>query len=954
MSEALGKTGKEGAEELARLINAYFTPMIRIVSECGAQVAKFAGDAMTIVIDKSAEKPAGKSSARTASLSVWDEAVLTALRCASLLQKQAAKSAAVSTQAGNFTLSIKIGIGCGSLTRLVVESPSVNFLTGIAPDAGVSGGTTSAREYFFAGDALEAATESESGAGKGDIVLSSHALRLLSPAFTDALRPALIALQERPAFRVQPESHLLKKLIAQKLSATDFNRSPFLPASVPMMKRLMLRLGAFLPPVLVRRLTATGERFLGEHRKVTVAFLAFEGGQYRTASDEKKINALYAAVRRSVHKYGGTLARVDAASGKTRFLCFFGTPTGYENNEERALRCVRELRFKQPGSTRAALPTLRAGITTGFLYCGNVGSLDRREFTVMGDSINLAARLMTAAVNLTASAKRMDGAGAGHILTDKPTHDATKLLFDFNALEPMQVKGKSEPVAVFEPVSERAAVRGKSTLSVLEKEAPASEDTFIGRASELGRLQTLVTSVSAGNGQIVSITGEAGVGKSKLAQRLVRFALDAGFEGYGGDAQSFGTAIAYLAWQDIFTGYFGLNGAPTKQISQLTRRVAAVNPALTERVPLLGSVTGLSIPDSSLTKNFDSKLRKESLFSLLVEVLRKESETKKLLFILEDVHWLDSLSIDLLNALARSLSDRPVLFALVYRPLETAPAFQVFSNPNHTKLELSEFTAEESVGFIRNKFGAIHIDESLQRLCASKSQGNAFYLGEILNYLADRRLLTLTDAQTLTLLSPVSEIEIPDTVSALVISRIDRLDEEEKLTLKVASVIGRTFQYTTLSGIHPSYIHPPASSGEGSRKKSSKALGKNKGAGKELKAQLASLEELDLTPLEKPEPELEYLFKHVITQQVAYESLLFSARRELHEKIARTIEQARKKNLADYYELLAYHYGLTTNDEKKLFYYEKAALKAQAAYANADAALYAQKAIDVIDKLLSE
>jgi len=526
---------------------------------------------------------------------------------------------------------------------------------------------------------------------------------------------------------------------------------------------------------------------------------------------------------------------------------------------------------------------------------------------MMGDDVNLAARLMQAAL-------------PGQILVSKSVCQGIAGDYLWEELPPMRVKGKSEPVQVF-------GLLGYKTAKISQLRAPRYTLPMVGRLEEMAQIAEIVQAASSGQGRMVGISGEAGVGKSRLVAEAVRLANEHGFAGFSGECQSYGSNISYLVWRDIWRGYWGLDpSVPVEdQLRRVEEELVRIDPALAARLPLLGALLNLPIPDNDLTASFDAKLRKTSLESLMVDCLRARRSDHPLLFVLEDCQWIDPLSHDLLEVLGRATQNLPVLILMAYRaPLpDRLAAPRVSLLPHFTQIELTEFSPEEAQELISLKlkdlFGpAGQATADLVRLITNRAEGNPFYLEEILNYLRDRAA-ALPDPTT------VASLDLPASLHSLILSRIDQLTESQKTALKVASVIGRFFQAAMLWGTYPQLGEP----------------------GRVI-ADLDRMVRLDLVVQDVPEPELVYLFKHILTQEVAYESLPFATRSVLHAQIGAYIERTYPQTLDQYIDLLAFHYDRGEDAGKRKEYLLKAGETAQRNYANVAAIDYYRRALPLL------
>lgn len=361
-------------------------------------------------------------------------------------------------------------------------------------------------------------------------------------------------------------------------------------------------------------------------------------------------------------------------------------------------------------------------------------------------------------------------------------------------------------------------------------------------------------------------------------------------------------------------GFLDLPGDEA-DVERIEAALAAVHPDLAFRLPLLSDVLGLGLPDNDLTRHFDAPLRQQSTQALLVDLLRDRAARQPLLLVLEDGHWLDQLSWEMALAVARASRDLPILLCIAHRPLsEPFPeAYRSLIGLEwHTAVELGEMDPQDVDALACARLGVPALPAELSDLLKNKAQGHPFFIEEIVRALQDDGIIGRQDGH-LVVRGDLRGLNLPDTVQGIIQARIDRLDEQTRLTLKVASVIGRTFDYQTLHDVHPLGLPDPV-----------------------LRAHLDTLEQMDITPLEHRDPELTYGFKHAITQEVTYQTLLFAQRRRLHEAVAGWYERTyidRPAGLSPYYSLLAYHYGHTQQQAKQVYYLERLAQQSQARYA---------------------
>ena len=843
LSEALGNAGRNGTEQLTSILNRCFTPLITIIHQHGGMISSFGGDALTVLW----QIAAGENEITSHR----------AIQCA--LQLQAAMREFAALQTGE-PLTLQIGLAAGDVVYTTVGDPAVRTVA-------VVGGAV-----------LFACAEAERMADAGEVVVHCPSLPLAE------------------SVRFTPINATFARVsgLIQAVETTPLVLPTLLAASLQ-------RLATYLHPSIAEQLRGNQASFINERRNVTVVFVHFDHFDYDADPQVGgKLQHYFADVLRVIERYGGYLNKVDIGDKGSTYLVLFGAPLAYENDVERASHCALELRD---------LPTAEAriGINTGFVFCGLIGSAVRQEYTVIGDVVNLASRLMQTA-------------DAGQILLARATHEALGSAFLTAPLPAMKVKGKTEAVELFELTGLRqAVVRGQE---------PTYSLPIVGREAELSVIADRIAQIKRGHGQVIGITGEAGMGKSRLVAEVRRLGRANRLAVYGGECVSYGTNISYLLWHNLWRSFFNVDPAwPLGlQIVQLRAQLALIDERLLEWMPLLSNALRLPISDEALALLLDVKSRKILLESLLVDCLLYRANEAPILLVLEDCHWIDPLSQDLLNRIAESIADAPVLLVLLYRPpTSTDDALllrRLSALPYWTELPLVEFTLCQTEELIRLKFGqllgnAVPLPEPLVQRIAERAQGNPFYIEELINLLADQKL-DPTDMASL------AALDLPDSLHRLIISRIDQLEEGPKNTLKVASVIGRLFKANWLWGAYPQL-----------------------GATQQIKTHLTTLSNLDLTPLDRSDPELEYLFKHVVTQEVAYQSLPFATRATLHEQIGSYLETTYGEEAA--IDLLAHHYGLSANTAKQREYFRRAADAAAARYANDAAINYYRQLLPLLD-----
>lgn len=751
-----------------------------------------------------------------------------AAACAVDVLEVGAGLAGVGTSLGPFTLRLKLGLAYGEVLQAVV-------------------GDDWRSEFVFAGRPLDDAAAAEHHAGPGDAILHASILAELPGDEVEAV-PLDAGFARLRGLRRQPVRAPLPPLPApiDPRAAQEALR-PYLPG--PVYERLLLGLPAFAH----------------EHRRVTVLFVNFAGIDYAALDAAQCLNDYLKDCFRAVAGLDGYVRQVDMGDKGSKFIILFGAPVAHENDEERALLCA--LPLQDLAAARPGITTQSIGVTTGLVFAGSVGSPARKEYAAIGDAVNLSARLMQAAA-------------PGQVLVDEATRRAAGDTFAWDELAPIQVKGKREPVAVYDlrgRLHRRAHLRGGAGYAL----------PMVGRAAELARLRGLARQVrAAGRGCAAGVAGEAGLGKTRLVAELVRDALEAGFTGLGGNGLSHGTTTPYLAWRPVLRGLLDIDeGRPlAEQVAEISARLHAAGTDLPARMPLLSDVLGERLPDNDVTAAFDAGLRRESLFSLVLDVLRWRAHSAPLLLVLEDAHWFDDLSLALARAVAATITGAgralPVFLVVVYRPAEIAghAGLREAFPTDFEEVALGPFTPDETGELIARKLAGRAVPPALIERIERLAQGNPFFVDELANLVAARAACPEgTEA--------LATIEMPDSIEGLIVSRLDQLAESEQMTLRVASVIGQLFRAKWLLGAYPGEIREEL-----------------------LRRDLDRVTAAGLLDLSQAEPELEYLFRHVITQEVVYGTLSFANRRMLHERVAAYITSA-YADQGPWHGILAFHYG---------------------------------------------
>ncbi len=637
-----------------------------------------------------------------------------------------------------------------------------------------------------------------------------------------------------------------------------------------------------------------------------------------------------ALLTREVERYGG---RVNAFTGDG-VMALFGAPLAEEDHAIRAVHAALAIqehlpRYSEDVQRRfGAEFRMRIGVNSGLVLAGGMGEGASVEYTALGDTINLAARLESAAT-------------PGGVLAGESTYRAAGEAFRWQAVGPLTLKGKSEPVVAYEPI---AASEGQSRFEALAQRGLTS---FVGRQAEFGALLRAWERAAAGRGQIVSVVGEAGLGKSRLLHEFKTEMAKREAPLFEGSCFTYGEAISYLPFLEIVRHVVGIDPTGSSdEASALLDGYLARRALGPESAPYLHHLLGQDPGDELLARQSAAVIRQRTLDAVRDLILAEAAEDA-LALVVEDVHWIDKASEDLLSVLVESISEAPVLLLLVYRPeylrawgdvayhaevnlsrlggVNSAAMVRAILNKSYAqRVSLERLSDEDSQAMIRQLLGTTAIPVELERLVEGHADGNPLFIEELIRDLVESGHLA-REGEGYALTRQADEINLPTTVQGLFLARTDRLEPELRNLLQVASVLGRVFNFPLLGAV------------AGLRSD-------------ELERALLQLEDLDFVYQSALAPERQYSFKHVLAQEAIYQTLVRSRREAHHAAVGEAIEALYSDRLDDWIEILAHHYTHSGDEAKALASLELAHGKASRDYALAEAKGFFEEAMRILDR----
>jgi predicted ATPase/class 3 adenylate cyclase len=644
----------------------------------------------------------------------------------------------------------------------------------------------------------------------------------------------------------------------------------------------------------------------------TPKFLADDVANY-TAMAEKLdpeevhriMDGCFKILMNEIHTYEGTINQFTGDG----IMALFGAPVALEVHAQQA--CYAALSIQKAiekygqklKDDRGVDFLMRIGINSGHVVVGSIGDDLRMDYTAVGDTTNLASRMESEA-------------RPGSILVSRDTHKLARDFFDFEPLDKVEVKGKAEAQQTYR------LIKAAEVETRIEAAAAKGLTKFVGRLREVQTLKEAYAKARSGAGQVAGLVGEAGMGKSRLLLEL-RNVLPQGECTYlEGRCLHYGSGMAYLPLMDILRSCFNIDQGNREFVikKKLQEALMQLDEQLKTHLPALQEILSMSVDDEKYPQ-LDPGQRKIRIFEAIRDVLLRESRNRSLVLAVEDLHWIDKPSEEFLSYLIDWLPNARILLVLLYRPEYT---HQWGSKSFYSKIGVDQLSRKTSAELVQVILEGGETVPELRKLIFGKAGGNPLFLEEFTHSLVENGSIQKKDHQFV-LSRKVSEIQVPDTVQGIIAARIDRLEESLKRVMQVASVIGREFAFRILQTIM--------------------------GLREELKSRLLDLQGLEFIHEKRLFPELEYIFKHAITREVAYNSLLVNRKKQIHEKIGVAIEALYSDRIEEYYELLAYHYGCSDNKEKTWEYLDFANRKAARLNAIDDAKAYFDQAMQFLDSM---
>ncbi len=668
---------------------------------------------------------------------------------------------------------------------------------------------------------------------------------------------------------------------------------------------------AYTPMDLAEKILTSKGALEGERKQVTVLFADLKGSMElltdRDPEEARKIlDPVLERMMEAVHRYEGTVNQVMGDG----IMALFGAPLAHEDHAVRA--CYAALRMQESVKryaeeihrTEGVPIQIRVGLNSGEVVVRSIGSDLHMDYTAVGQTTHLAARMEQMAM-------------PGSILISADTLRLAEDYVQVKALGPRAVKGLEAPVELYEIVG------AETVRSRLKAAAARGLTRFVGRDSELDRLRQALARAGAGQGQVVAVIGEPGVGKSRLYWEFTHSHRTQGWLIVESGSVSYGKASAYLPVSDLLRAYFQIEARDDarKIREKVTGKLLSLDRALEPALPALLGLLDVPVEDAEWQRLEPSQRRQRTLDGVK-RLLLRESQVQPLIVMFEDLHWIDTETQALLDSLVESLPTARLLLLVNYRP-EYQHGWS--GKSYYRQLRLDPLPPETADELLRALLGGDPTVEPLKRLLIERTEGNPFFLEESVRTLFETKVLA-GERGAYRLAKTTQSLQIPATAQSILAARIDRLAPEDKRLLQAAAVIGKDVPFSLLQAIaeEPEEV---------------------------LRRGLGNLQAAEFLYETRLFPDLEYTFRHALTQQVAYESLLAARRQALHGAVGCALEALYADRLDEAYDRLAYHYSKTDNAQKAVEYLTRFAEKAAGIYAHADAVKALEEALGHAEQL---
>jgi len=678
---------------------------------------------------------------------------------------------------------------------------------------------------------------------------------------------------------------------------------------------------SYTPKFLADKILTTRSAMEGERKRVTVLFADVAGFTSMSEKlDPEEVHQImdgcFKILMDEIHNHQGTINQFTGDG----IMALFGAPVAIENHAQNACQAALAIQSaireygKELKSKSGIDFKMRIGLNSGPVIVGSIGDDLRMDYTAIGDTTNLAARMESMAE-------------PGTILVSPITYKRVSQQFEFKPLGETEVKGKKESLEVYVLIKTRA-----------DRPHPGLDrqifSEMVGRDNDLSKLELQVIKAANGEGSVVNIIGEAGIGKSRLIAELRNSSVMKRVTLLEGRAISIGRNLSFHPIINLLKRWAHIKDEDTSAtaLGKLETAIRSVCPEDTNEIfPFVATLMGMKLSGrhAERVNGIEGEALEKLIFKNIRDLLIKSSELTPLVVVIEDLHWADTSSIGLLESLFRMAETRRIIFINIFRPNHPETGDRIIESVKekllvyYVEINLKPLNEQMSETLINNMLNIKGLQHAMVDQIIQRAGGNPFFIEEVVRSFIDEGAVVKANGE-FKVTEKIEQMVIPHTINDVLMARIDRLDENTRDLVKVASVIGQSFFYRILTEVA------------------------NTVAG--IDNRLSYLKQIELIRERRRMEELEYLFKHALAQEAAYESILVQKRKEIHLNVADSIEKIFKERLHEFYGILSYHYINAENWDKAEEYMLKAGEEALKSSASSEALHYYQRAIELYIK----
>ena len=672
---------------------------------------------------------------------------------------------------------------------------------------------------------------------------------------------------------------------------------------------------SYTPKFLADKILTARSAMEGERKRVTVLFADVAGFTSMSEKlDPEEVHQImdgcFKILMDEIHNHQGTINQFTGDG----VMALFGAPVAIENHAQNACQAALSIQSAIKNYSKDLKSKfgfdfkMRIGLNSGPVIVGSIGDDLRMDYTAIGDTVNLASR--------------MEGmAEPGATLASDITYKRVGQFFKFEPLGKVTVKGKEAPLDAY-----KLAGKIERPASGLERQIFSE---MVGRDDDLNKLELQVNKAASGEGSIVNVIGEAGIGKSRLIAELRNSSVMKRVTLLEGRAISIGRNLSFHPIINLLKHWAKIKEKDTSvsALSKLETAIRSVCPEDTNEIfPFVATLMGMKLSGRHLDRvnGIEGEALEKLIFKNMRDLLIKTTEQTPLVVVIEDLHWADTSSIELLESMFRLAETRRILFINVFRPNYPETGDRIIETIKeklpvyYVEIRLQPLNEQMGETLINNMLKIKGLQQAIVDQIIQRAGGNPFFIEEVVRSFIDEGAVVKANGE-FKVTEKIEKMVIPHTINDVLMARIDRLDENTRDLVKVASVIGRSFFYRILTQV--------ATTVDG------------------IDNRLSYLKQIELIRERQRMEELEYLFKHALAQEAAYDSILQQKRKDLHLRVARSIEKVFDERLHEFYGMLALHYIKGEDDEKAAYYLIKAGEEAMKASASSEALNYYQEGL---------